>query len=1050
MRSVRLYGELERLVGTDELALTVTSPAEAIRAITKQVPGARYLIVRSHWRIVEGERDLDLHELSYHRPDGPTIHIVPALEGAGDEAGPLKILAGFLFIGIGLIAGAGLFGGFIGGASKFIIGIGAATALGGLARLISPTPTVDPMIPEAAEDRQSYLFSGNTNLQGDGHPIPLVYGRTRTGSVVISQRFEAMRDYTAFDLESITKLKAVDLISEGEVEGFVKSGLQSVFFDDTAVEEANGGFNFPSVVAKLVVGDGANPVLTGGVENVFGVAVSATNADGTPTGAAAGAVIRTISDPDVTHCRLTIGMAALYTVNATTGALESATVNWDIDVSSNGGPWQQAQAGLGPGNTIALGTPTDPLPRAFGPTVRSDVGGWDFVPQMIFTSDPGSTVSIELRWRSAGSADPWQSRSMESPTQFVPGEGFFPDTWRSAPGFAEVFRGLPADQYEFELHTAETATFFSAAGLLTERVPDGLFTGRALSPYEEDFLIDDLSQYGPAPWSIRFSRADIDSADPAARRDEILWQRYAEVIDRDFDYPDHARVEIELPAAATGGQIPTRLYELDGLKVRVPDNLTTATRVYTGIWSGTFAVAAVWYDNPAWVLLDLLTNPRYGLGRADSEIDLWSFYDAAVWCDAFVASADGGTEPRATFNHTYSTLEGYERVIALCLASMQARLWDGNGKIFLTVDKPEPGPPARLFTNANVIDGVFEYSELGRSARLTVASSQWRNPANAYKAENLSADRPHGIDRYGERETAVVAVGATTEGQARRRARYELLTNELEGLSVKFRVSDQDVFAEPGEIAEVQDANREEMRGGGRVRTWAPSTPSVTLDKGIKYDSGSTYTLRVMLDDGTVHETTTVPDGGGGGPDTLWENWFVNSPAIPGGRTILPNAVWTVSANPPKWFRLAGIAEVGEGKYEISAYQHEPTKQAQIEDFDDWGSAYVIPLPASLLAPTIDSLSMSFDAATDVWSVVIAWTHDDPDEAYWAHVRAQILVPAIIQDRTTSDGTITIPIGDHDLVNGLDVLVAVSSATRDGASESPLANDQITISSVRP
>ena len=54
--------------------------------------------------------------------------------------------------------------------------------------------------------------------------------------------------------------------------------------------------------------------------------------------------------------------------------------------------------------------------------------------------------------------------------------------------------------------------------------------------------------------------------------------------------------------------------------------------------------SATYETNPAWCLLDYLTNTRYGKGLQDSEIDLQSFYDASVICETQVTPYSGGDD----------------------------------------------------------------------------------------------------------------------------------------------------------------------------------------------------------------------------------------------------------------------------------------------------------------------------------------------------------------------------------------------------------------------
>ena len=247
----------------------------------------------------------------------------------------------------------------------------------------------------------------------------------------------------------------------------------------------------------------------------------------------------------------------------------------------------------------------------------------------------------------------------------------------------------------------------------------------------------------------------------------------------------------------------------------MPSNLNTTTRTYTGTWDGTFTAAPVWFDNPVWCLYDFLTNERYGMGLAESQIDKWSFYDVSVWCDESVSDGAGGTEPRFRFDHSFSTREPALKIVQTIASAMQARAWWGGGKVFLSADRP--ADPARIFTNANVMGGEFKYTSVGMQTRASTAMVSYRNRDEQFNADVDAVDRPHMIDRFGRNAVEVTALGATRWSQARRVARYELLTAELEAESVTFRIGYADAFIEPGQILEIRDRGRNRARQGGRT-----------------------------------------------------------------------------------------------------------------------------------------------------------------------------------------------------------------------------------------
>jgi predicted phage tail protein len=191
LRKVRLYGQLAEFVGRKVIEADLSSAAEAVRMLIANFPGLDGHMADRHYKVLVGDGALTLDDL--HNPVGQEeIKIVPVVAGAGG-GGVGQILAGIAIIGlsfgIGAIASAGVtLGGLagIGTVGTAFVGIGASLVLGGVAQLISPTPAT-PQGPDTEQDpRKSFSFSGIQNTSRGGTPVPIVYGKTLTGSVVIS------------------------------------------------------------------------------------------------------------------------------------------------------------------------------------------------------------------------------------------------------------------------------------------------------------------------------------------------------------------------------------------------------------------------------------------------------------------------------------------------------------------------------------------------------------------------------------------------------------------------------------------------------------------------------------------------------------------------------------------------------------------------------------------------------------------------------------------------------------------------------------------------
>ena len=191
LRKVRLYGQLAEFVGRKVIEADLSSAAEAVRMLIANFPQLDRHMADQHYKVLVGDGALTLDDL--HNPVGQEeIKIVPGIVGAGG-GGTGQILAGIAIIGLsfgrGAIASAGVtLGGLagIGTVGTAFVGIGASLVLGGVAQLISPTPEI-PQGPDTVQDpRKSFSFSGIQNTSRGGTPVPIVYGKTLTGSVVIS------------------------------------------------------------------------------------------------------------------------------------------------------------------------------------------------------------------------------------------------------------------------------------------------------------------------------------------------------------------------------------------------------------------------------------------------------------------------------------------------------------------------------------------------------------------------------------------------------------------------------------------------------------------------------------------------------------------------------------------------------------------------------------------------------------------------------------------------------------------------------------------------
>jgi predicted phage tail protein len=189
LRKIKLYGKLAKFIGHRVLEADVATAAEAVRFLLANWPELEAHMSDQHYRVSIGTYDIDLEEL--HHPAGAApISFVPVVAGAGAVgrilAGVALIALSFLIIPLGIAAaGAGI---------ATAVGLaGASLLLGGIAQLLTPTPKVAQGADKQDDPRKSYSFSGVQNTSRAGTPVPIVYGETLVGSVVISAGIDTVQ-----------------------------------------------------------------------------------------------------------------------------------------------------------------------------------------------------------------------------------------------------------------------------------------------------------------------------------------------------------------------------------------------------------------------------------------------------------------------------------------------------------------------------------------------------------------------------------------------------------------------------------------------------------------------------------------------------------------------------------------------------------------------------------------------------------------------------------------------------------------------------------------
>jgi predicted phage tail protein len=454
------------------------------------------------------------------------------------------------------------------------------------------------------------------------------------------------------------------------------------------------------------------------------------------------------------------------------------------------------------------------------------------------------------------------------------------------------------------------------SGPYVNLIGDQTISGKARSRYQRAYMIT-LPKPG-STWNIRMERITADS-ETSLIADETYFDSYVEIIDARLSYPNSALIGVTLDSAQFSS-VPPRAYLVDGLYIRVPNNYDPVTRTYTGIWNGGFKLAIS--SCPPWILYDLLTNYRYGLGQfiSPSQIDTAALYKIGRYCDEMVPDGFGGMESRFTVNTVInSQAEAYKLIMDLSSAFRGMSYWNG-GMVAFSQDAPtEPG---MIFTPANVIGGTFNYTGTARRDRHSVALITWNDPKENYKQKIEYVEDGDLVRKYGIRKIEMVAFGCTSRGQANRVGKWILYTEQFESDLVSFSVGLDSALMLPGEVIKIHDTYRAGKRMGGRLA--ACTDASATLDAEVELDSVGAQ-ISIRLPDGTFADRI-INEVAGAHTVITWNNPL---PAVP-----VANAIWLL-AEPKLEPMLARVIGIGQGEepgtFSIAALEHNPSKFNVIE-----------------------------------------------------------------------------------------------------------------------
>ena len=496
-------------------------------------------------------------------------------------------------------------------------------------------------------------------------------------------------------------------------------------------------------------------------------------------------------------------------------------------------------------------------------------------------------------------------------------------------------------------------------GWVTEK--DITIKGKTTSQYLASVVVDNLP---PRPFNIRMRRMTPDSTTDQLQN-KTLWSSYTEIIDVKQCYPNTALVGVQVDSEQFGSQQVSRNYHLRGRILQVPSNYNPQTRQYSGIWDGTFKPA--YSNNMAWCLWDMLTHPRYGMGKrlGAADVDKWALYVIGQNCDQSVPDGFGGTEPRITCNAWLTTQrKAWDVLSDFCSAMRCMPVWNGQT---LTFVQDRPSDKVWTYNRSNVVmpdDGApFRYSFSALKDRHNAVEVNWIDPDNGWETATELVEDTQAIARYGRNVTKMDAFGCTSRGQAHRAGLWLIKTELLETQTVDFSVGAEGLRHVPGDVIEICDDDYAGISTGGRVLAVNSQTRTLTLDREITLPSSGTTLISLVDGQGNPVsvEVQSVTDG-----------VKVKVSRVPDG--VAEYSVWGLKLPTlrQRLFRCVSIRENDDGMYAITAVQHVPEKEAIVDNgahFDGNQSGTV----NGVTPPAVQHLTAEVTADSGEYQVLARW-----------------------------------------------------------------------------
>lgn len=451
-------------------------------------------------------------------------------------------------------------------------------------------------------------------------------------------------------------------------------------------------------------------------------------------------------------------------------------------------------------------------------------------------------------------------------------------------------------------------------------------------------------------WQIRVVR-DTDDSTSQMLQNKTQVQAITEVIDARLRYPHTALLYVSFNAKSFN-DIPKVSCKPKGRIIRIPSNYDPIARTYSGTWDGTFKWG--WTNNPAWIWFDVLTEPRFGLGRRVTAqmLDKWELYRIAQRCDQKVPDGKGGdgTEPRFMFDVYIQSQADAWQVIKDIAAGFNGMTFWGNNMFNVVSDMPADTSKLQILTRASVV-GKPVYSSGSEKTRFSSALINFSDPDNHYQDRTTAVMFPDLVKQFKFKQTQITAIGCTRESEAQRRGGWAVYSNSLDRIITLQTGLDGYVYV-PGTVFAFADERLSGRVYGGRITGYNAGLKAVTTDRGTSAVAGDTLMIRTQ--GGTVESRVIQAVNG---TQLVVATPFTAAP--------LPNAVFVIDAGQLRlqYFRVTNLRfDDEENTFTITGAEYNASKYDAVDNNARLDTPPISLIPTGLVNQPTNIVVASYDA----------------------------------------------------------------------------------------